>query len=118
MLSQGYRSGMKTVASNTTRPPSGSRRTMDSMSRPQIATILPNDIPSTTSSEVAYASLTFYGDAIAVYGIASSDNTRVQALVDGDAFPMPDTNTTDLSASHTGVRFGHPGPLHRLLITE
>ncbi|KAL1755135.1 hypothetical protein FB107DRAFT_214231 [Schizophyllum commune] len=57
----------------------------------------------TTSSEVAYASLTFYGDAVAVYGTASSDNTRVQALVDGDAFPMPDTNTTDLSASHTGV---------------
>ncbi|KAL1723944.1 hypothetical protein EV715DRAFT_245525 [Schizophyllum commune] len=57
----------------------------------------------TTSSEVAYASLTFYGDAVAVYGTASSDNTRVQALVDGDAFPMPATNTTDLSTSHTGV---------------
>uniref|UniRef100_D8Q951 Expressed protein n=1 Tax=Schizophyllum commune (strain H4-8 / FGSC 9210) TaxID=578458 RepID=D8Q951_SCHCM len=57
----------------------------------------------TTSSEVAYASLTFYGDAVAVYGTASSDNTRVQALVDGDAFPMPVTNTTDLSTSHNGV---------------
>ena len=90
---------------------------MDSMSLPHVAMILSDD-PSTTSSEVAYASLTFYGDAVAIYGTASSNNTRVQALVDGDAFAMPDTNTTDLSTSHTGVRFGHPEPLHRLLITE
>ncbi|KAL1695584.1 hypothetical protein GGG16DRAFT_121772 [Schizophyllum commune] len=71
----------------------------------------------TTSSEVAYASLTFYGDAVAVYGTASSDNTRVQALVDGYAFSMPDTNTTDLSASHTGYFLtGLPTSEHSLKI--
>lgn len=90
----------------------------DSTSHPQIAVILAKDLNSTTSSEVAYASLTFYGDAVAVYGTASSDNTRVQALVDGDAFPMPATNTTDLSASHNGVRFVHPDSLHNLLMSE
>ncbi|KAL1680337.1 hypothetical protein EV122DRAFT_262346 [Schizophyllum commune] len=71
----------------------------------------------TTSSEVAYASLTFYGDAVAVYGTASSDDTRVQALVDGDAFPMPATNTTDLSTAHNGYFLtGLPTSEHSLKI--
>ncbi|KAL1744794.1 hypothetical protein HDZ31DRAFT_63776 [Schizophyllum fasciatum] len=80
-----------------------------------------SDEGHTTSSEVAYASLSFYGDAVAVFGTASSENSRVQASVDGDAIPMPATNTTDLSAAHTGVLLyfmtGLPTTQHSLKIS-
>ncbi|TRM69505.1 hypothetical protein BD626DRAFT_563246 [Schizophyllum amplum] len=75
---------------------------------------------TTESLEVAYAALSFYGDAIAVYGTASPDHARAQALVDGQVVQMAATNGTELASAHSGVLIyfmtGLPTAQHSLKI--